>query len=151
MKVSKRELQRIIREEKVRLRREDTLSASRNSGSISGDAGKKSRANRLRRLKEQVTTYGGAAGDVEPLVDELLGILQIRLIINEEKAKLLNEQSAPQQLLEELEEVLYKIKQFYLKMDYSDDPAMIQSAIASVISAEVEGFMEENLPHRAQY
>jgi hypothetical protein len=76
MKVSKRELQRIIREEKVRLRREDTLSASRNSGSISGDAGKKSRANRLRRLKEQVTTYGGAAGDVEPLVDELLGILQ---------------------------------------------------------------------------
>ena len=73
---------------------------------------------------------------------------QLRLIINEEKTKLLNEQSAPQQLLEELEEVLYKIKQFYLKMDYSDDPAMIQSAIASVISAEVEGFMEENLPHR---
>ena len=101
---------------------------------------------------------------------------QLRRIIKEEKASLLNEitpgdagiaaagggtpadqgfaaaePSAPQQLLEELEAVLYQIKQFYLKMDYSDDPAMIQSAIASVISAEVEGFMEENLPHRAQY
>ena len=53
MKISKRELRRIIREEKVRLRREDSSSASRNSGSISGDAGRKSRANRLRRLKEQ--------------------------------------------------------------------------------------------------
>ncbi len=102
---------------------------------------------------------------------------QLRRIIKEEKAALLNEltpgdagiaaagggtpadqgfaaaaePSVPQQLLEELEAVLYQIKQFYLKMDYSDDPAMIQSAIASVISAEVEGFMEENLPHRAQY
>ncbi len=103
---------------------------------------------------------------------------QLRRIIKEEKAALLNEltpgdagiaaagggtpadqgfaaaaaePSVPQQLLEELEAVLYQIKQFYLKMDYSDDPAMIQSAIASVINAEVEGFMEENLPHRAQY
>ena len=50
MKVSKRELQRIIREEKVRLRREDKRSASRKTGSSSGAAGKKSRANRLRRI-----------------------------------------------------------------------------------------------------
>ena len=55
MKVSKRELQRIIREEKVRLRREEKRSASRKTSSISGDAGKKTRANRLRRLKEQST------------------------------------------------------------------------------------------------
>jgi len=77
MKVSKRELQRIIREEKVRLRREDKRSASRKTGSISGAAGKKSRANRLRRLKEvEYHGGGGAVGDIEPLVDELLGILQ---------------------------------------------------------------------------
>ena len=78
MKVSKRELQRIIREEKVRLRREDTLSASRKTGSISGGAGEKNRVNRLRRLKEvEYHGGGGAAGDIEPLVDELLGILQV--------------------------------------------------------------------------
>jgi hypothetical protein len=73
MKVSNRELRRIIREEKVRLRREDTSETR----SISGDAGKKSRANRLRRLKEvEYHGGGGAAGEIEPLVDELLGILQ---------------------------------------------------------------------------
>jgi len=74
MKVSNRELRRIIREEKVRLHREDTSKTT----SISGQAGKKSRANRLRRLKEvEYHGGGGAAGDVEPLVDELLGILQV--------------------------------------------------------------------------
>ena len=77
MKVSKRELQRIIREEKVRLRREDTLSASRKTGSISGDAGKKSRANRLRRLlDEQSTPPAGMTGDeIQPSIDAIEEIL----------------------------------------------------------------------------
>ena len=77
MKVSKRELQRIIREEKVRLRREDTLSASRKTGSISGGAGKKSRANRLRRLKEQYPPpLAPHPEELSMAKDELLGILQ---------------------------------------------------------------------------
>jgi len=78
MKVSRQELRRIIREEKVRLRREDVRSASRKTKWVAGDAGEKSRANRLRRLKEvEYHGGGGPAGDVEPLVDELLGILQV--------------------------------------------------------------------------
>ena len=77
MKVSRTELQRIIREEKVRLWREDTLSASRNSGSISGGAGKKSRANRLRRLNEQYPPPLAAHPEEFSMAkDELLGILQ---------------------------------------------------------------------------
>jgi len=77
VKVSKRELQRIIREEKVRLRREETLSASRKSGSISGNAGKKSRSNRLRRLKEQYPPpLASHPEELSMAKDELLGILQ---------------------------------------------------------------------------
>ncbi len=82
MKVSKRELQRIIREEKVRLRREGTLSASRKTDSISGDAGKKSRVNRLRRLKERrlkeqyPPPLASHPEELSMAKDELLGILQ---------------------------------------------------------------------------
>jgi hypothetical protein len=80
MKVSKLELQRIIREEKVRLRREDTLSASsasRKTGSISGGAGRKSRANRLRRLKEEYPSpLAPHPEELSMAKDELLGILQ---------------------------------------------------------------------------
>ena len=78
MKISKTELQRIIREEKVRLRREDTLSASRNTGSISGGAGgRKSRANRLRRLlDEQSTPPAGMTGDeIQPSIDAIEEII----------------------------------------------------------------------------
>ena len=75
MKVSKRELQRIIREEKVRLRREDTLSASRKTGSISGDAGKKSRANRLRRLNEYSMDPQGAEDIVMEALEEYINAL----------------------------------------------------------------------------
>ena len=75
MKVSKRELQRIIREEKVRLRREDTLSASRKTGSISGDAGKKSRANRLRRLNEDSMDPQGAEDIVMGALEEYIDAL----------------------------------------------------------------------------
>ncbi len=77
MKVSKRGLQRIIREEKVRLRREETLSASRKTGSISGGSGKKSRANRLRRLNEQYPPpLASHPEELSMAKDELLGILQ---------------------------------------------------------------------------
>ena len=76
MKVSRTELQRIIREEKVRLRREDLRSASRKTGSISGGAGRKSRANRLRRLKEQSTPAAGMTGDeIQPSIDAIEDIL----------------------------------------------------------------------------
>ena len=53
MKITRRQLQRIIREEKARLRREDLSSASRKTKCASGEAGKKSRANRLRRFDER--------------------------------------------------------------------------------------------------
>ena len=53
MKISRKELQRVIREEKARLRREDLSSASRKTKRVSGEAGKKSRANRLRRFDER--------------------------------------------------------------------------------------------------
>ncbi len=59
MKISREKLQRIIREEKARRRREDVRSASRKTKWVSGEAGKKSRANRLRRLDEQSTEYTG--------------------------------------------------------------------------------------------
>ena len=75
MKISRKELQRIIREEKARLRREDLRSASRKTGSISGDAGKKSRANRLRRLDEQPTQYPGAVEDVADAQEQIEVIL----------------------------------------------------------------------------
>jgi len=76
VKISRALLQRIIREEKVRLRREDLRSASRNSGSISGAAGKKSRANRLRRFDEQSTPAAGMTGmEIQPAVDAIEEIL----------------------------------------------------------------------------
>ncbi len=75
MKISRKELQRVIREEKVRLRREDTRSASRKSGSNSGGAGKKSRANRLRRLDEQPTQHPGNVEDVAAAQEEIEVIL----------------------------------------------------------------------------
>ncbi len=76
MKISRTLLQRIIREEKVRLRREDLRSASRNSGSISGAAGKKSRANRLRRFDEQSTPPAGMTGmEIQPSIDAIEEIL----------------------------------------------------------------------------
>ena len=77
MKISRKELQRVIREEKARLRREDTRSASRKTKWVSGDAGKKSRANRLRRLDEQPTQY---PGDVEDVADAQE---QIEVILND--------------------------------------------------------------------
>jgi len=76
VKISRTLLQRIIREEKVRLRREDLRSASRNSGSISGAAGKKSRANRLRRFDEQSTPPAGMTGmEIQPSIDAIEEIL----------------------------------------------------------------------------
>ena len=71
MKISRKELQRVIREEKARLRREDTRSASRKTKWVSGDAGKKSRANRLRRLDEQPTQYPGAVEDVADAQEQI--------------------------------------------------------------------------------
>ena len=53
MRLTRKQLQRIIREAEVRLRREDLSSASRKTKCASGDAGKKSRANRLRRFDER--------------------------------------------------------------------------------------------------
>ena len=76
MKISRKELQRVIREEKARLRREDTRSASRKTKWVSGDAGKKSRANRLRRLDEQSTPAAGMTGmEIQPAVDAIEDIL----------------------------------------------------------------------------
>tara|TARA_Y100001970_G_scaffold275267_1_gene376283 strand:- start:683 stop:1009 length:327 start_codon:yes stop_codon:yes gene_type:complete len=75
MKISRKELQRVIREEKARLRREDTRSASRKTKWVSGDAGKKSRANRLRRLDEQPTQYPGAVEDVADAQEQIEVIL----------------------------------------------------------------------------
>ena len=75
MKISRTELQRIIREEKARLRREDERSASRKTNRVSGDAGKKSRANRLRRLDEQPTQYPGAVEDVADAQEQIEVIL----------------------------------------------------------------------------
>ena len=74
MKISRKELQRVIREEKAR-RREDTRSASRKTKWVSGDAGKKSRANRLRRLDEQPTQYPGAVEDVADAQEQIEVIL----------------------------------------------------------------------------
>ena len=53
MRLTRKELRRIIREAEVRLRREDLSSASRKTKCVSGEAGKKSRANRLRRFDER--------------------------------------------------------------------------------------------------
>lgn len=76
MKVSRTELQRIIRKEKVRLRREGVRSASRKTGSISGGAGKKSRANRLRRFDEQSTPAAGMTGmEIQPSIDAIEDII----------------------------------------------------------------------------
>ena len=76
MKVSRTELQRIIREEKVRLRREGVRSASRKTKWVSGDAGKKSRANRLRRFDEQSTPAAGMTGmEIQPSIDAIEEIL----------------------------------------------------------------------------
>ena len=78
MKISRKELQRVIREEKARLRREDTRSASRKTKWVSGDAGKKSRANRLRRFDEQSSakeTYPGAIEDVVAAQEQIEVIL----------------------------------------------------------------------------
>tara|TARA_B100001250_G_scaffold76127_1_gene62366 strand:+ start:340 stop:669 length:330 start_codon:yes stop_codon:yes gene_type:complete len=76
VKISRTELQRIIREEKVRLRREDLRSASRKTGSISGDAGRKTRANRLRRFDEQSTPAAGMTGmEIQPSIDAIEEIL----------------------------------------------------------------------------
>ena len=76
MKVSKQELQRIIREEKARLRREDVRSASRKTKWVSGGAGKKSRANRLRRFDEQSTPTAGMTGmEIQPSIDAIEDIL----------------------------------------------------------------------------
>ena len=76
MKVSRKELQRLIREEKARLRREDVRSASRKTKWVSGDAGKKSRANRLRRFDEQSTPPAGMTGmEIEPAIDAIEDIL----------------------------------------------------------------------------
>ena len=76
MRLTRKQLQRIIREEKVRLRREDLRSASRKTGSISGGAGKKSRANRLRRFDEQSTPAAGMTGmEIQPSIDAIEDIL----------------------------------------------------------------------------
>lgn len=76
MKVSRTELQRIIRKEKVRLRREGVRSASRKTGSISGGAGKKSHANRLRRFDEQSTPAAGMTGmEIQPSIDAIEDII----------------------------------------------------------------------------
>jgi len=76
MKISRKELQRVIREEKARLRREDTRSASRKTKWVSGEAGKKSRANRLRRFDEQSTPPAGLTGDeIQPSIDAIEEIL----------------------------------------------------------------------------
>ena len=76
MKVSRKELQRVIREEKARLRREDKRSASRKTKWVSGDAGKKSRANRLRRFDEQSTPAAGMTGmEIQPAIDAIEDIL----------------------------------------------------------------------------
>ena len=58
---------------------------------------------------------------------------QLKRIIKEEKRKLLNEQSAPQQPLEELEAALWQIKESHYKMYYGDDEGEIQTEIASII------------------
>ena len=76
MKISRQELQRVIREEKARLRREDVRSASRKTKWVSGDAGKKSRANRLRRFDEQSTPAAGMTGmEIQPAIDAIEDIL----------------------------------------------------------------------------
>ena len=76
MKITKQKLQRIIREEKARLRNEGTSYASRKTGSNSGGAGRKSRANRLRRLKEQSIPPAGMTGmEIQPSIDAIEEIL----------------------------------------------------------------------------
>jgi hypothetical protein len=81
MKITKQKLQRIIREEKACLRREGTLSATdyKKIGSNSGYAGRKSRENRLRRLKEQGSSRPAPAGmtgdEIQPSIDAIEDIL----------------------------------------------------------------------------
>ena len=76
MRLTRKQLQRIIREEKVRLRREDLPSASRKTKCVSGEAGKKSRANRLRRFNEQSTPAAGMTGmEIQPAIDAIEDIL----------------------------------------------------------------------------
>ena len=101
MKISRKELQRIIREEKARLRREDMRSASRKTTWVSGDAGKKSRVNRLRRLDEQSTEYTGNEHlIIEPAsekIEEILNDLYDNGIQNPELIALL------QQIIKDIE------------------------------------------------
>lgn len=72
MKITRKQLRRIIREEKARLRREDLRSESRKTGSLSGEAGKKSRANRLRRFDESDLHERRMATDVLRIVSRAL-------------------------------------------------------------------------------
>ena len=72
MKITRKQLRRIIREEKARLRREDLRSESRKTGSLSGEAGKKTRANRLRRFDESDLHERRMATDVMRIVSRAL-------------------------------------------------------------------------------
>ena len=72
MRLTRKELRRIIREAEVRLRREDLSSASRKTKCVSGEAGKKSRANRLRRFDESDLHERRMATDVLRIVSRAL-------------------------------------------------------------------------------
>ena len=72
MRLTRKQLRRIIREAEVRLRREDLLSASRKTKCVSGEAGKKSRANRLRRFDESDIHERRMATDVMRIVSRAL-------------------------------------------------------------------------------
>ena len=72
MRLTRKQLRRIIREAEVRLRREDLSSASRKTKCVSGEAGKKSRANRLRRFDESDIHERRMATDVMRIVSRAL-------------------------------------------------------------------------------
>ncbi len=64
---------------------------------------------------------------------------QLRRIIKEEKAKLLNEQSVPQALLEELNDVMGRIYNAVVSGPTELDP---EEDTANLILSEVEGFLD---------
>jgi len=72
VRLTRKQLRRIIREAEVRLRREDLSSASRKTKCVSGEAGKKSRANRLRRFDESDIHERRMATDVMRIVSRAL-------------------------------------------------------------------------------
>lgn len=64
---------------------------------------------------------------------------QLRRIIKEEKVKLLNEQSVPQDLLEELNSVMGRIYNAVASGPTELDP---EEDTANLILSEVEGFLD---------